>query len=640
MVAVKANTRTRIVAIRCRVLSPAVSPVYWGGQNANASPLQIGHRTLSILQRLLSSTLACIVAELSFATAPALGQTATQMQYFYDAAGNLVQVTRTPTTPQPDLTVTKLAIGAISANANLSYNIPVTFQVNNVGTATAAATWYDRGYLSANSTLHDTDQALGGYNTRTTNLAVVGSYAVTATFTTSTTTPAGNYTLIVKADGGAGTGQFSSTGANNVAESNELNNIQTAVIALPANPKPDLAISNVSVGSITTSQAGAYKILATYTVTNLGVMTAKPNWYDLAYLSADATLDTADQNLGGYTLRNTLLAAGASYMQSTTFTTTVATAPGNYTLFVKADGHGPTVGGINTDNGALAESNEANNIQALTLALPSKPDLAISNVSVGAITISRAGAYNIPVTYTVTNVGGLSAPPNWYDLAYLSADVTLDTADQNFGGYTLRNTALAAGASYTQIIAFTTTAATTPGTYTLFVKTDGHGTTVGGNNTDNGALAESNEANNIQALTLILPNKPDLAISNMSVGPIAKNANGTRSVPITYTVTNTGGLAAPPNWYDLAYLSADATLDTADQNLGGYTLRNTALAAGASYTQTTTFSATAATVPGTYTLFVKTDGHGATVGGTNTDSGALAENNEANNLGLLTVTLP
>ena len=597
---------------------------------------------LSLLRYCLSCAMSCVAAAFVFAVAPASSQTPSQVQYLYDPAGNLVSATRSAV-QLPDLNVSNLAVGLISVNADHSFNIPVTFQVNNTGSGPANATWYDRGYLSANSTLHDTDQALGGFNTRTTYLAAGDHYSVNTVFTTSITTAAGNYTLIVKSDGGAGTGQYSPTGANNVAESNEANNTQYSVINLPANPKPDLTVSNASVGAISVAQNGVYSLPVSYTVTNGGQISAAPNWFDLAYLSADASLDDSDQNLAGYNTHSTALAAGASYTSTKTYSTTASTAAGSYRLFVKADGRGSAVGtGTNTDNGAVAEGNEANNTQALALTLPTKPDLIVSNASVGAISVSQAGAYYIPVTYTVTNLGGVSAPPNWFDLAYLSTDAVLDNADQNLGTYSLHNTTLAPGASYTATTTYTTTTATASGTYTLFMKTDGHGTAIGsGTNTDNGAVAEGNETNNGQGLTLVLPSKPDLAVSNVSVGTIVKNANGSKSIPVTFTVTNNGGVAAPPNWFTLAYLSTDGTLDNADQNLAGNNSRTTALATGASYTATATFGTSTSTAGGSYTLFVKVDGRSTTLGGgTNTDSGYVAEGNEANNVVALPVVLP
>ena len=578
-------------------------------------------------------------AAIVVASSITFGQSPAQIQFSYDAAGNLVQATRVAL---PDLIVTNLAVGTISAQTSGAYTIPVSFQVSNVGAGEATGTWTDRGYLSGNATFDDADEALGNASTHSVPLGPGASYTVNTTFTTAPATVAGNYTLFVKADGGSGAGQYSPTGPNVVAEFVETNNLRSTAVVLP--PKlPDLAISNVTLGAIGVSQAGAYSAPVTFTVTNVGPLAAQPNFYTLAYLSADGTLDNADANLTGYALRNTTLAPGASYTVTQTFTTTTATLPGNYTLLVKVDGRGPAIGvGTNTDSGYVAEGSEANNAQALALTLPARPDLRVSAASVGAIAVSQTGAYSLPVTLTVTNDGGTAAQPNFYTLAYLSADGTLDNADANLTGYALRNTALAAGASYTVTQTYTTTTATLPGNYTLLVKADGRGSAIGvGTNTDSGYVAEGSEANNAQALALTLPAKPDLALGNVSIGTIVTNANGSRSIPVTFTVTNVGGTAAQPNFYTLGYLSADGTLDNADANLTGYALRSTALAAGASYTLTQTFTTTTATLPGNYTLLVKVDGRGQAIGiGTNTDAGYLIEANEANNVVAIPVVLP
>src|SRR5271167_578056 len=69
-------------------------------------------------------------------------QSQSNIQYTYDAAGNVIGVTRS-STAMPDLTVSNLSVGVISAVGNGSYTIQVTFKVNNIGNAPAVATWYD-----------------------------------------------------------------------------------------------------------------------------------------------------------------------------------------------------------------------------------------------------------------------------------------------------------------------------------------------------------------------------------------------------------------------------------------------------------------------------------------------------------------
>ena len=96
---------------------------------------------------------------------------------------------------------------------------------------------------------------------------------------------------------------------------------------------------------------------------------AVANWWDAGYLSSDATLSNTDLVVG-YLQHTAPLAAGASYTAGGTYTTTTTTAPGTYTLFVKADGRGSWLGYTNTDNGYVAEANEGNNTASMTVVLP------------------------------------------------------------------------------------------------------------------------------------------------------------------------------------------------------------------------------------------------------------------------------
>jgi hypothetical protein len=271
--------------------------------------------------------------------------------------------------------VSNLAVGAISVNQNGSYNIPVTFQVNNVGGSSAFANnslvWWDRGYLSIDAVLNDTDPLLAGNNIRTTSLAAGANYPVSLTFTTSTTTAPGNYSLIVKTDGGGGTGQYAPTGPNNIAEADETNNTQALAITLPV--KPDLTVSNLVVGTIVKNANGSYSIPVAFQVNNVGGSAAYANsswvWWDRGYLSTDAVLNDTDPLLAGNNMRTISLAAGANYPVSLTFTTSATTVPGNYSLIVKTDGGGGTGQYAPTGPNVIAEANETNNTALVTVVL-------------------------------------------------------------------------------------------------------------------------------------------------------------------------------------------------------------------------------------------------------------------------------
>jgi large repetitive protein len=133
-------------------------------------------------------------------------------------------------------------------------------------------------------------------------------------------------------------------------------------------------------------------------------------------------------------------------------------------------------------------------------------DLAASAVSIGAITKNTDNSYTFPVTFTVTNVGTVTARTSWYDTVYLSADTALDNADQNFSCNNVRNTALAPAAAYTVTLTCTTTTTTTAGAYKVIVRTDGTGPSVTGTaNTAAGTIAEANETNNVVSVAVTLP---------------------------------------------------------------------------------------------------------------------------------------
>jgi YD repeat-containing protein len=564
----------------------------------------------------------------------ALPDTGTYTLFVNPAADNVGNMTLT--LGAPDLAISNLVVGTITSKPGGGYLIPITYTVTNVGTSNAKASWYDFGYLSTDGTLDNSDIGMTAYNTRTTDLGPGASYTTSLTLVVPSTVTAGSYTLFVKTDGRSPSfvgGSNTDNGA--LIEISESNNIASAAVQLDV----DLVISNLTVGTITSKSGGGFYIPVTYTVTNHGTATAKANWYDFGYLSTDGTLDNSDVGMAPYNTNTTDLGPGASYTASLTLVTPSSTTPGDYTVFVKADGRSPTyVGGSNTDNGGVTEVNETNNVASAVVHLD--VDLAVSNLTVGTITSKQGGGFYIPVTYTVTNLRTATAKANWYDFGYLSTDGTFDNSDAAMLPYNQRTTDLAGGANYTVSSTLIAPATTTAGTYTLFVKTDGHapGYTIG-TNTDSGSVIEVSETNNVASATVQLD--VDLAISNLVVGTITTKPGGGYYIPITYTVTNLGTATAKATWYDFGYLSSDGTFDNSDIGMYPYNTRSADLAGGASYTASLTLTTPSSTTAGSYTLFVKTDGHApAYISGTNMDNGNVTEVSETNNLLSTTVTLP
>jgi hypothetical protein len=153
-----------------------------------------------------------------------------------------------------------------------------------------------------------------------------------------------------------------------VTETSETNNVASVAVNLNA----DLAISGLTVGTISSISGGGYNIPVTFTVTNVGTSAATATWYDYGYLSTNGVLDNSVKVLGGNNTRTTNLAAGASYVVNTTLTTSAATAAGNYTLFVKTDGGWTTGSGPSaiTGSGYVTETSETNNVASVAVTLP------------------------------------------------------------------------------------------------------------------------------------------------------------------------------------------------------------------------------------------------------------------------------
>jgi YD repeat-containing protein len=393
----------------------------------------------------------------------------------------------------PDFAISNLSAGFASFNGSV-FTIPLSFQLSNVGTLDY--TYVNAyPYLSANGVLDSTDAVL----------MTLGSCCMTAgasyTFNQSVNTSAspGAYTLFVKANGTQSGGFYSPTMP--IPEANVANNVQSVSVVLPNGPA-DLTVSNLVAGQIMARQDGVYYYIpVTFQVNNIGAGAAPATWYDYAYLSTDAVLQDTDQVLFFGMGHYTDLAPGTNYTVSTTYLNSLAIAPGNYTLIVKADG-GSAGSGQFSPTGAnfVFEANENNNTQSLPITIPTLPDLTVSNLAVQSITGNYVEGYYIAVTFQVNNIGASAAEASWYDSGFFSTGAVLQDSDLHLDSDVLHEVNLASGASYQVSVTYFVSSAT-PGTYNLFVKTDnGWGPASGP-----GWVTEVNEANNTQSVTVVLP---------------------------------------------------------------------------------------------------------------------------------------
>jgi subtilase family serine protease len=107
--------------------------------------------------------------------------------------------------------------------------------------------------------------------------------------------------------------------------------------------------------------------------------------------------------------------------------------------------------------------------------------------------MSAPGGVNIAIEYTVRNYGTATATGPWYDYIMLSGDYALGNDVAIDVSERVGN--LSAGAQYTVLRPQVPIPDVPPGTYYLFLHTDGAN-----------AVAESNEPNNVGALVQLIVN--------------------------------------------------------------------------------------------------------------------------------------
>jgi len=423
--------------------------------------------------------------------------------------------------PAPDLDITAFTA---PASAQAGGALAVQHTVANVGAA-ASAGFTLQFFLSTDDVLDGADVSLG-----TRALGGLAAGASTGSLTTTLTVPAGtaagSYRVIAMATLAGGT---ESTTGNNGAVSGAIS------VTVPGVPKPDLAVTSVSVPA-TLPTGGSLAI--NHTIGNGG--TAAAGAFTVRfYLSTDTALDAGDLLLGSRTL--TGLAAGASNTTVSTITLPSTVTVGTYRVLVVVDALGQ-----------VTESDETNNagVSAALSVTSFLPDLAVT-----ALTVPAAGqtGRSLAITSTVRNAGPAAAGASAVRF-YLSGDATLDPADVLLGSRAVGP--LAAGAVSTAVTTVTIPVDTAPASYRVIAVADALG-----------QVAETDEANNTfaspAAVTVSLY-RPDPVLTALTIP--ATGATG-RPLAITNTVRNAG--PAPAGSFAVRfYLSADATLDAGDVLLG------------------------------------------------------------------------
>lgn len=425
-------------------------------------------------------------------------------------------------------------------------------------------------YLSADATIDPPSDTYLGQRS-VTSLAAGASSSVGSSVTIPIGTAAGTYYLGAIADS-----------ESQVAESDETNNrfAGNTIVIETGSGTPDLMMTAVS--GPTSALAGT-SITVADTVRNDGTAGSGGFFVGL-YLSTDATITTADTQIGSRWVA--VLASGATSSASTSATIPSGTAGGTYYL-----------GAISDSAGYVTERVETNNSLTGNTILVTKPDL-ISTAASGPT--SAGPGTTVTVSNTVMNQGNGGASGFTVGL-YLSTDTMITTADTFVGSRTLA--ALGAGLSSNVATNVTIPASLAPGTYYWGVIAD-----------YTSVLSESNEANNALSGNTVSIVRSDLIMTVVS-GPATVGPGTT--VAVSNTLRNQGAGAAGSSTVGL-YLSTDAVITTADTRVGTRVV--TSLAAGSNSTASTSVTIPSGIAPGAYYW-----------GGIADYASALPETNEANN---------
>ena len=217
-------------------------------------------------------------------------------------------------------------------------DVPVSWTVKNFGPdATLTPTWTDYIILSRDQVLDPTDRIIG-YQGHSGKLAGGASYSAMQNVTLPLGLT-GPYYVFVYTDWN-----------NNIAETNEFNNVTFDTKALLINLPPQTDLTVIAANPPATASPGENATFQ-WTVKNIGGNTAIGRWTDALYLSKDQTWDIGDTLIGRVD-HSGPLAAGSSYTGTLTAELPAVT-PGNYYLIVRAD-----------VKNRVPESDETNNIGA------------------------------------------------------------------------------------------------------------------------------------------------------------------------------------------------------------------------------------------------------------------------------------
>jgi subtilase family serine protease len=341
-------------------------------------------------------------------------------------------------------------------------------------------------------------------------------YTVDKSFTMPTTMTDAAYLLFV-VDYGAGQ-----------SETDETNNVQSVAINIHA---PELTPQSFNAPA---QAALGQTIDLSWIVRNMGDGAIAGDWYDVVYISEDATLDAEDTLLGGAWAGATQPFGPDDQYNKQVQLTIPDSVEGDRYLLLSVDHYD-----------YRDETDETNNVLVSPISI-SAPDLIVDNTQAPA---AAAWGEWIDLSWTVVNDGNGDAVTDWSDGVYLSTDQTLDGNDTLLGQeWIAQQTPLAPDGSYTIDRTVRLPGGIDGQAYLIFA-TD--------HLTDQ---PEGDETNNTAVVTIDL-SAPDPEMRSADA-PVAASLG--QWIDVSWAVVNDGAGTVWGDWYDRVYVSADQTLDESD----------------------------------------------------------------------------
>jgi subtilase family serine protease len=475
------------------------------------------------------------------------------------------------------------------AAADGGTNIAVTTAVRNQGTADSGSytVWY---YISTDANITTSDLRVKAVTRPALGGGAQQQWAESITVPANLAT--GNYYLGVVVDP-----------LNTLTETAENNNVlaEPTAIRITQPSLIDLTVTNVD-GPTTNIRGTPMSVVSN--VSNLG-SAASGNFTVSYYLSADATINTADRLLK--TVTRTSINANSNQQWTESITLPSAVAAGTY-----------YIGMIVDPANSIRERIETNNWRAdtATVAVSVPPSIDFLPTLVDGPGAADGGAM-VSVSTSVRNQGTTNAAS--YGIAYyLSTDAAITTADLRLKTVTRPALDAAGLQQWVESVAIPTTLAT--GNYYIGVIVD-----------PTNSVAEISESNNIlgesTSIRVTQPSQIDLTPTSVDGPTAAQRGN---SVAVVTNISNAGS-AASGSFNVNYYISTDAAISTGDTLLKSVNRAAIVGAGNVQWTETVTIPSTLAA--GTYYIGVVVD-----------PGNAIRERNEANNTradsAAITITAP